>query len=1125
MAHEQSLFFQALDRSQAKKDGGYKQNWSFANPSESEGETENDEANLLSMDDSSEIDSPEEKCQQPSLKSFCNSETLKTYERRATKHLRPLKGNALGLNMLGPGKKLGENPQAVTSPAVNSRTKFILVTPPPTGIAGQGRRFQQANAQAVIKTPAQSLDLKERKEYLPHVQKLELDSIILTCPESTENSNQVSEGEIKRRIQQKRRPSSEVMECFSPTSVSKKVEELDPDVYLTLCGNCSKPSEDHVNCENCGQSLLQNATSCIDNTIKVTEMAGHLSRPPIHALSAGPKHLPQGIPSRSFYSANMTLNSPMMDVVMTPPARTIRGNLVHPNGRAELAGGTSTSSKMSRSRKHPISKPLEPNDPIVLSSDEDEETENASTGSVSRMDSESPRPADSAHSSPAPSGGRVEAAVKDNTKRAEQTTSDIFTDIDIRIPRKARMKDQFGNNVPDNIMSKRRKVVQIHPGGLHTKLESIILDCRSIRIGSLRRMVTKPVIFTLEYIKIDTEAPTEDDVQQVMLRTSELIHCEWCSAKKLPVIFFQTTPEACLSLQTHLKMSREDGGVWYDCKGDSPDEQYIVLIFENGLSAQEHVILEEILQTVGTANKISDFLVKLKFEEANRRLVRFNKSYVENSLKDKQTPDSSMQPRTIATRLQTSAHQFFEDDEEMADMHTVFTGPVQKLIVYPPAPAKGGISVTNEDLHCLNEGEFLNDVIIDFYLKYLVLEKLKKEDAQRSHVFSSFFYKRLNQRERRNVQDTANLTIQQRKHKRVKTWTRHVDLFQKDFIFVPINESAHWFLAVICYPGLSSPQHEPNPLYKCPPITMNSSTAEGSSVSSPEEPDNTAGRLHSTQVFDPANTPTKAPALAAIDTSADSGSNRATVKEGNCRGNMSEEDKTVTDKPEMAENSTKGVNGALVEQANTCLHYKDGLQRIRVSYSPAINREDDTFAFSDDQDSSQEEGSDDGTFADDPMNSAESRHWHLRPTICKQPCILIMDSLRGPTRSNVVKTLREYLEVEWEARKGSKRSFPKELMRGSSPRVPQQDNFSDCGVYILQYVESFFENSIPSFDLPMNLTDWFPQHRMKKKREEIKELILKLQEQQQTDRIGQTDPGTEALSELVPENTSASCSD
>lgn len=42
-------------------------------------------------------------------------------------------------------------------------------------------------------------------------------------------------------------------------------------------------------------------------------------------------------------------------------------------------------------------------------------------------------------------------------------------------------------------------------------------------------------------------------------------------------------------------------------------------------------------------------------------------------------------------------------------------------------------------------------------------------------------------------------------------------------------------------------------------------------------------------------------------------------------------------------------------------------------------------------------------------------------------------------------------------RKGTERSFGKDVMKGSSPRVPQQDNFSDCGVYILQYVESFFE--------------------------------------------------------------------
>lgn len=31
-------------------------------------------------------------------------------------------------------------------------------------------------------------------------------------------------------------------------------------------------------------------------------------------------------------------------------------------------------------------------------------------------------------------------------------------------------------------------------------------------------------------------------------------------------------------------------------------------------------------------------------------------------------------------------------------------------------------------------------------------------------------------------------SLKERRHDRVKTWTRHVDLFSKDFIIVPINE-------------------------------------------------------------------------------------------------------------------------------------------------------------------------------------------------------------------------------------------------------------------------------------------------------------------------------------------------
>ena len=40
---------------------------------------------------------------------------------------------------------------------------------------------------------------------------------------------------------------------------------------------------------------------------------------------------------------------------------------------------------------------------------------------------------------------------------------------------------------------------------------------------------------------------------------------------------------------------------------------------------------------------------------------------------------------------------------------------------------------------------------------------------------------------------------------------------------------------------------------------------------------------------------------------------------------------------------------------------------------------------------------------------------------------------------------------------GCEKVFSKDTIKGVSLEVPQQSNFTDCGLYILQYVESFFK--------------------------------------------------------------------
>ncbi|KAM6355751.1 sentrin-specific protease 6 isoform 3-T3 [Podargus strigoides] len=1076
-----SLFLEALDRSQSKRDGGFKSNWSFDHAEENEGDAEKDEANLLNIDDSDGPFSPNEE-----RKSFrfwpgavgTSGDSIKTYARRGKAgSLRFFKGNSIGLNMMGNSKKL-------------------------------------------------------RKEYPPQLQKIEADHIRLPRPqgvdsimENTEESESESESEIKRKVQQKRHCNS-YQSDLTLSSATKKcltqlklLEQID---YSTDCPNCGRANENQTKCRHCESASLKDLQRVSRQTVTLSESVGPLSRSSIHQNSTGQKSSGTGFNTKKFYSS--AVGKGPTDTLLSN--EVVGHSMLRQNGKVGLITGTKNP-KITGSLRQRNTRPSELNDPIVLSSDDDDDED---SGSTRRMESISPRPADSARSSPAPSTGKVEAALKENSCGIEQRIGSITTDTEIAVtlPRKARMKDQFGNIV-SNTPIKRRKVISQEivtepvPLNYQNSCESVILHCRSIRIGTLRRMVVEPVIFCLDYIKIrlESQEESESDIREINLKTSELTKCEWCSVRKLPVVFLQTLPSTCSSLRDQLKMSKDN--VWYECKGDSQEEQYIILIFETSLDPHANSVFEKIITDIGIRNNISDFFVKISFEEANGRLVAFTKCLEDNSKGSPSHRENKIKNVAPESKMQQRNKQlpYFDDDEEIGEPHTVFIGPIEKLIVYPPPPAKGGISVTNEDLHCLNEGEFLNDVIIDFYLKYLVLEKLKKEDADRIHVFSSFFYKRLNQRERRNIHETSNLSIQQKRHGRVKTWTRHVDIFEKDFIFVPLNEAAHWFLAVICFPGLEKPKYEPNPHYHENATQIKSSSSDGES-NTPSPLPNELDAQNSPSKSTAKKTLTKKYNTALIDPNTETeDSESSCCRRSPCRGKSAfkrlnqidsdvEEPNTVESACHKLDHRTPDENG-IQGEFTTASQSMDGLHKIRLNYSEdsadgSKLNEDELIDFSEDQDN-QEDSSDDSGLVDDNCNS-EMGQWHLKPTICKQPCILLMDSLRGPSRSNVVKTLREYLEVEWEVRKGNKRSFSKDVMKGSNPKVPQQNNFSDCGVYILQYVESFFENPILSFELPMNLTDWFPRPRMKTKREEIRKIILKLQEQQNREKKGQKDPSS-----------------
>ncbi|KAJ7758160.1 hypothetical protein DFH07DRAFT_456883 [Mycena maculata] len=134
-----------------------------------------------------------------------------------------------------------------------------------------------------------------------------------------------------------------------------------------------------------------------------------------------------------------------------------------------------------------------------------------------------------------------------------------------------------------------------------------------------------------------------------------------------------------------------------------------------------------------------------------------------------------------------------------------YVDPDEVILVYPPNQT-GAVNITNGDVNRLSPGEFLNDTLIEFGLK-LWLQDLEKENPElvkQIHVFSSFFYKKLN---KKNPQEG---------YESVKKWTSKFDLFDKKYIIVPINENLHWYLAIIYHP-----EHTLNP----PPPTISKSPA------------------------------------------------------------------------------------------------------------------------------------------------------------------------------------------------------------------------------------------------------------------------------------------------------------
>jgi Ulp1 family protease len=203
----------------------------------------------------------------------------------------------------------------------------------------------------------------------------------------------------------------------------------------------------------------------------------------------------------------------------------------------------------------------------------------------------------------------------------------------------------------------------------------------------------------------------------------------------------------------------------------------------------------------GKTDDIPHFITALADSEPLRKLdpetLRYDFPYQSYSpeiikYKTKAEPKQSYsrsRPKASATSskalLDTSTSSIVSNSSQLSDSDWLMEDRAKPhndvLVTYEK------ISITRSDLDRCDEGEFLNDNIIDFELKHFENQYNTGHVKHNIHIFHTTFYPLLTKDIKRAVERVPSLD--------------RVKIFDTDFVFVPINEGAHWSLVVACFPS------------------------------------------------------------------------------------------------------------------------------------------------------------------------------------------------------------------------------------------------------------------------------------------------------------------------------------
>lgn len=336
-----------------------------------------------------------------------------------------------------------------------------------------------------------------------------------------------------------------------------------------------------------------------------------------------------------------------------------------------------------------------------------------------------------------------------------------------------------------------------------------------------------------------------------------------------------------------------------------------------------------------------------------------------------------------------------------------------------------------DDLPKLDNGQMLNDALVDFYLIYLFDQARVPEKTV--YFFNTHFFTSLT---RLNVGQRGGIN-----YENVSRWVKE-DIFAYDFIVVPVCENEHWYLAIIC-----------------------NVSEIGRKYAEVHDAHTAAGGTHTAHKYH-------------MDADEISNSNESDVILFEEAKNASNDKQASKTPPESANNQLELADPRGSALRESSIEETGGLQSLSIE-DPSV-RDSIPVPQVDRPTADGEPGADAKKNEVSVPSSAKKRKKQGSMSLKKyppnEPIILILDSLAN-NHPKTCRVLKEYITQEALQKRGMDAQITQKPFYVKEMHIPLQENVVDCGVYLLGYWQKFvfnprdFVNRILSREMDPD-TDW-----------------------------------------------------